>query len=362
MHVMYGKFIFLSVLLLATSALLACQPADSAQAKVDNYLYRLANSLDTPAPEYSNTQLAHLPLYPSRKQRRYELASSSIHLLEFLRLSQCELQRHIGQRNSSLGQVMPATQVLIYEVNFIVLAQQCLTQLTDDNNLKISLLAVLQQKQQQLDKVMWNASFASDEFAQLFSMSSQPLSSSAIKQPALLLNNALKQLLHVHQQLAPYARQHGQPNPTLLRDLGATEDAYRVLAASKRLGELRLSMRLMVESLVKADAIIHQRLGQRPLCLQAQANSQYNIVETVFEKYYIGDIQPYVAVLHQQAGAIFNLLEQLLTLQQPTDDFLLFWTRVYTSDASEWRQFERAIATHTRSWQQLLTQCGQLPT
>lgn len=334
----------LSILL---ASLMACKAKNSPSAILDNYLYRLSNSLKLPQPDVLSA--SPLPAFPSRRELLRPIESSSINLIEFLKLSTCELQRHIGQRNSSLGSFMKGSQQLLYEYRFIELAEVCLRTLDTAEPLAQKLAQVLQLKQQQLPLVRWNSVFASEEMITLFSLGATPLSSSAIALKPVELITALNDI------------------NTFLTENTLTEaqveNAYSVLASSKRMGELRLSMRLLRDYLTVADTLLTTRIHEKPLCFKQQPSAQFQVVEAVFLKFYIGEVQPYIAQLHQQAQLLFTEFNHLLeasSLPQP-DSFLTFWEEVYVGDDSEWQRFDQAIKTHTQYWQGLLKQCGKLP-
>ena len=129
----------------------------------------------------------------------------------------------------------------------------------------------------------------------------------------------------------------------------------------KYIGELRLSMAMAISKLAQADALLNQRLTQKPLCYNQQANQQSKIVNNVFFKFYIGEVQPMLAQLHQQGKAVFGLIDKLQKHMATPDLFTEFWAEVYTAEDSEWQDFNAAIAKHTKSWQDLFNQCGGLP-
>lgn len=337
--------------LLSISLLSSCQPRDSAEYIFDNYLYRLSNSLQVNrADDFVTTPLL---LYPSRREIEKDIPSININLIEFLRLSDCELQRHVGQRNGGLGRVMVSTQQLIYDAKFLALAQQCLAQLSPDSSLASTVELAYQHKKKYLPDSVWNATFASKEFAYLFSLGTKPLSSATVSEQPRALVDALSQLTEGYKNLLHY-----HPSETFLENI---ESHYQIIESSKRLGELRLSMRIMIDTLQQADQLLLARIEQKPLCRNQQSNAQFTIVSNVFYKYYIGEVQPYISALYRQSKAIFLAVDGLLALQQTPQELTSFWNEVYGDDNSEWQRFNKAIKIHTLHWQSLLKQCGKLP-
>jgi hypothetical protein len=329
----------------------ACESRDSAAYIFDNYLYRLSNSLQVKRETVGiATPLAS---YPTRRDLQVKTPRININLLDFLRLSECELQRHVGQRNGVLGRVMESTQQLIYDAMFLSLAKQCLVQLQAGSTLANMLQTAYDHKSQHLSASVWNATFASKEFNYLFSLGAKPLSLTAVKEQPLQLNNALAKLTQGYRRLL-------KKEPTEIF-LTAVESHYQIIESSKRLGELRLSMQAVMHTLQQADSLLLARIQQNPLCQKQQGNSQFTIVNTVFYKYYIGQVQPYIAALHQQSNSVFLEMDELLAIQYVPVSVVYFWGEVYKNDNSEWQRFDQAVKTHTLNWQELLKQCGKLP-
>ena len=329
----------------------ACQSSKSSSHLWENYLYRLTNSLEverSPLPE-----VPLLPPYPQKSQLEHPIPSIHISLLEFLRLSQCDLQRYIGQRNSSLGQLMEASQKWIYEVEFIRLARQCLEVLPPSSEDYGRLQQVVDQKVVLLPLVAWNATFASPEFSYLFSLGAQPISIEQARINPVELKEAIG-------RLAVNVTNSSQHHYHLF-DGHSLESHYAVIGSRKQVGALRLSLQQAVIALHQADSLLRQRLGNKPLCFNAQANPRFRTVNTVFRKYYIGQVQPYLAQLYRQAEDIFYALNDLYLSQKATEPFNIFWQQVYVLNNGEWHKFQRAIKSHTVLWQRLLTQCGELP-
>jgi len=246
----HNRFCLGFVLVLSFTFLNACSSRHTPEGIFDNYLYRLHNSLEIQSPKTTvnaavNREITQLTRYPQRKTLLYHLDESSINLLDFLRLSQCDLQRHIGERNSSLGKLQKDSQRFIYDIEFIRLAELCIDDLSPDNPLRELLQKATNNKQQQLPLLLWNASFASEEFSYLFSLSTEYLSAKAI--------DSIARMIGENENLSGVKQS----------DL---EAALALFASSKHMGEVRRSMALVTESLSLADKLLRQRLNQRPLC------------------------------------------------------------------------------------------------
>lgn len=353
----HRRFFYATVLCLFIALILsACSNRQTPEGIFDNYLYRLHNSLEidekklTLEPVLAEA-ISILPRYPKRSSLLHSINTSSINLLEFLRLSQCDLQRHIGERNSSLGKLQKDSQRLIYDIEFIRLAKACIEILEADKPLRNVLQSAVKDKQTQLPLLLWNATFASEEWVYLFSLSTNFISA---EQPPQKPNNLYEAFETLERQIG------GDKNLTRI-DLSDFEAVLAIITSRKYLGELRRSMALIQTGLSQADALIKQRIDQRPLCRKSVPNAQFAIVNNVFRKFYIGEVQPYLASVYQQAEISLQHIDQLLALQTIPDTYHSFWLSVYKSDNSEWQKFKYSIQNHTENWQALLKQCGRLP-
>lgn len=338
--------------LLLCLVLASCGSPKSAEAVFDNYLDRLSNSLDVDRD--NDPTPSALRRYPLHRELLQTTAATKINLLDFLKLSSCDLQRHIGQRNSSLGMFLEPSQRLIYEYKFIDLGDACLQTLELDSELYKLLKESLTIKREQLAMVRWNAVFASDEFSVLFSLSTEPLN---VEEAMLEPTELYGALDDIHQYTSASAMSSA--------DEFALEQAFSVVVSSKRLGQIRHSLQLSQLFLAAADKLLASRLATRPLCFNERPNQKFDVVQTVFLKYYINEIQPYIAKLHQQSEPLLKRIERLSRQLNKDQKMSLvfddFWSGVYLNEDSEWQSFNAAIKQHTINWQQLLTQCGRLP-
>ncbi|WP_345419963.1 DUF3080 family protein [Halioxenophilus aromaticivorans] len=343
-------------LLLLLLCLAGCQPKEPVDAMLADYQGRLARTLDvdsSPVGEHP------LPRYPSRRELSQALTPVKIDLLEFLRLSQCDLQRLVGSRNASLGRVMSHSQRWLYEARFLTTGDLCLQLLLRDPE-KVEMQSILQQALQQKraerQRVTWNATFASLEFQSLFSAAGQPLP---------LLSQRPSELVSALQQLRwQVQRWHS----TDVAPEANFEQLYQVLGADNWLGQLALTLVTVNNRLQTLNTIQQQRLQGRALCFNARSNPDAEAMNTVFFKYYIGQVQPYLARVSQYGTAVINEMAGLAALS--ADDsaeqqlWRQYWQAVFdpTDDNSQWSQMQRLLAQHTKHWQQQLQQCGLMPT
>lgn len=334
----------------------ACTDQQSLESSMENYRYRLANVFQIEFQSLPSPPL--LPQYPSRRDLQLPLQPIAVNLLEFLRLSRCDLQRLIGKRNSSLGRVMADSQKLIYHQRFISLAEICIRQLRELNNesLAAKVESARHIKVADTPAAVWNASFASQEFQELFSVAASPLTLPEAQQDAAVLVGAIETLGRL---LALSS----------VLDSGELEAQYAVIGSDKYLGRLLRSQWQLSHELDSLSDQIEQTLAARPMCLKPQPTAQAKVMQRVFLRFYIGEIQPYISGVYRQ-GRDFNvLIEALLNtmfrernIAQP-EPFAAYWRQSWSEHNPEsiWSRFNVSVQRHTQLWQNVLEQCGLRP-
>lgn len=338
-------------------SLTSCKQADLAESMFDRYQSRLSNALNLTLADRSTIELQE---FPSRRELTIELVAQSIDILEFLELTPCQLQRLIGERNSSLGQFMSHSQRWIYEAEFIQLLQECLAYLEihePEDDLTQKLTQVLVDKIQQRPNVVWNALWASNEFHNLFSVASKSLEPNSQKPSELIA--ALQQL---NKSKADWLNRKIIPSQNI-------EFNYQVIGSEKYLGKLLLSIKLALSRLNVLNDAMTDRLNARPLCFSQQKNRQAGVLENVFLKFYIGEVQPYLALIHQSTKPLVLELELLnVDLMDSKNspqvvEFNRYWQSNWSVENPDslWSRFNRAVGLHTQLWQKQLDQCGLLP-
>ena len=352
-----GKWLFGTLLLLLINGCDQHTP----DAMLDDYLNRLANSLNREAaPSSADTQL-HIPRLPTRKQRRLEIQELRTGLLDSLELRHCGLLPLIAERNSSLGKVMRPSKLLDYELRFFAQLQPCYLRDLQapilDEKFSSLLTQIYRSKRSGLKAVYWNAVFGSEAMERNLSLSRAALE--------LNQNSGYSDSLRALQQLAALAPLAiTPPKPFgLPENLTQLETAYAQLHHSEYGSRLLTSLALITDTLNRATLTINAAENQRPLCPLGRSTTQAGYVHNVFQRYYGAKVQPYLARTHRQGKPWLEQLAQLAATATPTPEWqsyrdLLLATE---SDIAVWGQFELAIRRHTHSWQQLLGSCGLMP-
>ncbi len=331
-----------------------CNPFNEAEPMMEEYLERLGRVLDTP-PVAIPADLPEASTIPRRRDRVLDMPDLELGMLDFMSLYGCELQYVVGERNSVMGRVMQPLNRLRYEVRFIQAAEECVTQV-DDEELEQTLLSAIESKQTTLPIAMWNATWGVEEVERLLTLSKGFYPVAPDVNPVSELTRDLAQLNQTVAALS--AEQFEVP----LDDLGQIHQRWQ---AEFRAGQIINSARLLTATLDAGTATIKARLEERPLCLNSRPNNQSEIVRNFFFNIYIGEIQPYMSDVSRARDSLIVALAELADRQRDVmPESFERWYQRHLSDQAEvslWRQLDRAMMEHTRHWQDLLAQCGMRP-
>ncbi|MCM0612512.1 DUF3080 domain-containing protein [Marinobacter sediminum] len=332
--------------------LTGCNPFSEARPMMDEYVERLARVLET-EPRFSDLQ--PVSQIPRRRERVLSMPELDIGMLDFLSLYGCKLQRVVGEKNSVMGRVMQPLNRLRYELNFIREARECLPEVEDEELIE-ALESAIEGKRDSLPIAIWNATWGVEEVESLFTLAKGEYPVAPEGNPVSDLVIELKQLNEAVSALL------GGDLDTPLVFAGAVHQRWQ---AEYRAGQLINSASLLITRLNDATALIRQKLEGPPLCLNGKPNDQSDIVQGMFFSVYIEKIQPYMGAVQQARATLIEplaaLAEKQSSVMPPGFDswFLRHLSR--TGEKSLWRQLDEAMMRHTRSWQELLEQCGLRP-
>ena len=346
------RVLLCGLLLLWTTS---CSRDGTVKVVLDNYVYRLSNvfAIDFDFAEFEQS----VARYPKRSDLQLTLSTSSINLLDFLRLSQCDVQRHIGANNSSLGKLAPASQNLLYELEFVRLARQCLAereQRGERTKLDDTLSDAVVLKVGERSLMQWNASFASVEFQQLFSYQSSMATASLTASPSELLA-ALSSISEFYRASQVEAK---------IVHSDDFEQSLAVIGSVNYMGQLQGVMLLFNNVLPELSERIRLAQQNRAICPTGNVSPRGKIMHNVFLRFYIGEVQPLLSQLVQRIEALraeIAALRAAMPLTSPSA-FDAYWQRVWSlAPSSEYGMLKHNIAEHTRMWQDNLSQCGLMP-
>ncbi|MHB0777436.1 DUF3080 family protein [Halomonas sp. WWR20] len=335
--------------------LVGCGSPSEADALWIDYQRRLANTLDITAPVPHPPR--NLEAFPSREARLFDIAETRQGMLEVYALRECGIISAVAERNSQLGRTALPSQRWVYEQTMWRMLRDCweadiASHLSQDARQRLQ--ALLMTKTQQLPRLSWNALFDSQEWVQNFSRASQPLSPEtdlAFSQARLALDYLRHATLH-------------QFDPTWRLDSNTLESHLQVLQNTAWTARLLRALLLASQRLDEASDALQARLAERPICYLGHSNPSAERLYNVFMRYFIGQVQPYLAELQRSSrlwlGGVNGLLEAHSVSRPAIDRYRHVWLSIDNPAAPQSR-FQAALERHILLWQDVWRSCGKLP-
>lgn len=326
--------------------LCACS-RDQSEWRFEDYHARLARSLKL------DTGFTAEALEPARLPRKRLLqrpqADVRISMIEFLSLYNCTIHEIIGQRNSVLGKVAPASQRLFNDLSLLHHAPACVASLRADGRTELAdtLSDALEMKRQGLAGAIVNATLASDEFTGLWQipdrLDTYPVNNGSETGSALAYIES-----EVSRWLAGDYRHDASRFESALGTLRYGQAGHLIRAAA-----------LSKAGVDAANRLVQQRQAGRPLCYGGKPSDQGRILRRVIDGYFVGEIQAWLA----RVNAIrYRLLTPVRALE----------THLASAEAPAYRQWRErrdeqllwlssATKSHVQTVRPLLASCGLLP-
>ncbi|MES1929459.1 hypothetical protein SADO_09382 [Salinisphaera dokdonensis CL-ES53] len=329
-----------------------CSAADSPGARFDDYLDRLARTLDREIPvQPAPTRTG----YPPRRALLQPIDTPRTGWIGFFQLNRCGLMNLVSERNSILGRVAPPQALLAYESQVLEGLVDCRAEQAedaDDAEFLARLVTLIARKQANRAPTIWNETWASEAMAHLFSVAG----GDAGLQPSLAGRGSRQALARLAERIAAF-----NTGETIARDELAT--IYETLDATEYGGALQIAALEAAAALEQATALLNARLADRPLCFNQRPNRRARVLRTILLDIYGQGVQPYLADL-VRAGRLWRdatgrLIEVQSTLL-PTA-FETYRRETLSSDHGVWERLSKAIETHTERWQDALGQCDLMP-
>lgn len=320
------------VLLSSLCTLTACLEQDEARAQFENYHTRLANVLDTePLALESSPYIA----LPRKRDLVVPLEDVRMGVLDAYELRECGLFQLIAERNSILGKVQDAFHRLSYETQLLATITSCLAGI-ESESLRNQLLDVQQQKQAQYPKVYLNTVTGSDAWRQQLT----PISATMIAPDAPFPHS--EALLAIN-SFSGITNNNG--DITALQEPIEKQRYLGTLFYS--LDESRRWLEATTKQLYRDDASV--------ICGQNRNPTRLNYLRNVFDKFFVGEIQPYLAKLNALYLDAQPALEQLNQSTIGQNAFDAYRKAYFAGD--HYRAFRHAVKDHVQYWQQLFKRC-----
>ncbi|MGH1363576.1 MAG: DUF3080 family protein [Calditrichia bacterium] len=347
------KHLILSLVSSVISLMLLCSCGRQSPDYATNYMRAVSSTCEKQLISIEEPQLAPYPRQRDLKQQQEEL---SISLVDFFSLGDCDLQELIAERNNALGRVMAPSKKLIYEHQFLLRAIRCMSVLKMDSVSNAALINELGKaiavKQRNRPVNFWNATFASPEFTDFFSLANAP--------------QANETSVHVAQEalnsISNFYPSFGREDIPI--DL---EPAYQALQTSNAIGAVLKRLNRFTFILNTTSAALESRAQNTEPGRSTTVESKEIALQLVriFKSYYIKRIQPEIAQYNNYANLLFPALQKFVELPEliGTEAFQAYYNQQLnpTADNTVLAQFREATLRHSRAWQIVLDECGLQP-
>lgn len=304
-------------------------------AELKDYQLRLNRvlALNAPAPTPITS-----PAFPAKSALQQPLPELRIDLLDAFATRSCGLDMLIAERNSSMGKVFTASKRLHYELRFLASLENCLQQRWQEP-LQSQLVAIYQQKQQSIGIALDNMLQTDDTLRKRWLAANRGVTAGSATGFTESLG-ALQQLLDLKQAISRqdwYSASQIDP-----------EQALAILYRSAFFSELQFSLRYANSWFAAVNPELFN-IDPASLCPRGQTE-QLSILSKVFRKYFIGEVQAYLAELSRYQQQSWPLL---LALYQDSA-MLPVLTERYATQAE---QLQQQLLQHVAWYQQLNQLC-----
>lgn len=316
------------------------------------YLERLARVLETPLAA-STTQPLGAPAFPPPAVLRQPFAVADLNWLEFARLHRCDFGDLVGYRNSGLGRVMDDYERLRYELRLRTALNRCLAGVpTAPAPATAELLKrLLEQKARDVTIAYGRLAFASDDFSRWLRL---PAAAASLK-PA---SQAKPMPLSVLQTLAAQSQRLKDGEADVLLERQVLDAALGKLSASGG-GGTALAHWVWVEQQLQTAVTLLGDAGTR-ICRNGQPTPRARRLKRVFQRYYVGELQPELARRVNPHRPWVESLDQWLKRSGYDNSELEAWRRAAVAvdhPGSLWSRTRQAFKDHATAWQQLAQAC-----
>lgn len=349
-NVKVGKRMFLFGLLVSLPLVSGCfgQPKPPGE----EYLARLARVLDTTPSDVRILPVAR----PSKTSLSLPIPQQSIDLLDMLSITGCALANTLGEKNSSLGKLSLPSQQMRLESEFLLKAPDCIRSLQADKPLLAQRLqAAWQSKYDARLAIWWNAWVSGDEWQAFASASARPLA--MFREPSGNMKGAEHQsrTLSALEQALEQGQRWQQGDVS--HQSAHVESVLKTLLDGESLGRWQTSQARQTELLLQATRMMDDRLDQRPPCPVGRRTPLAERTFNVIQKFYIGELQPYMTTSDKFGRALLEKLRQIAEVQPPPEAYR-DWLDQLTDSRT---RFQQASKLHVASLSRFMQSCGLQP-
>jgi hypothetical protein len=308
----------------------------------EEYKTRLSAVINTPPaePKLENVNFPKVHLSEPKHH---------ISILELGSLAHCKLATLVAKRNNQLGKTQVPSERFKYQIRFLILANECLTDpLTTDESLKQTLAAAMLEKQQTLSDDFEYMLFNESELKGLLQLTSYylPVDNKAYSSFSAL--EAITLLTSISEKIHRQAYSDIDPN--------SLTDALEKLHQNQFIKRLLSSARLQIAYNQQLTQWLSQFDYTVTVCQPGKNKNEAQILNAVFNKFYLNRIQGYQADLTGQLEKASPLLFLLLKNHEKIADLV-----DAQSQSSLLNQLKQTSKEHVIWWQNFYKACDIKP-
>lgn len=335
-----------------------CGGTRSPEKFLSQLLDRIANVTELTLNPMDRTNV--LPSYPRPRDLMLSVEDIRVGFATYIGLGRCGLVGEVSARNSSLGKLQSPTARLLYERRFLYQLKSCIQDLKQSNKedqkkFLAEVQSIADRKTAILPTVFWNATFGSPEFRVLLSTHAKPL--------PMRSEVSATDLVAAMGFISRQAPEHQVDQDPIAES--TLESRYYVLQSSRLIGQLLQGMVVTTDYMVRGSELLETVAEERRICPMGRKTVKGDYLFNVFEKFYIGEAQPYISLIHTQTRPLVEVIRELVAKQttEIPEAFHIFYDQTLNpkAESSAWFMFNQAIARHTKAWQSVLRQCDLMP-
>lgn len=349
----------ISLILVALCSIISgCGQSRSPEKFFNQLLERISNVTEISAHPMEISQ--SLPYYPRPREITLPVEDIRVGFSTYIGLGRCGLVGEISARNSSLGKLQAPTARLLYERRFLRQIKGCIQDLRQSNDQDQKRFLgevehIAERKTSLLPTIFWNATFGSPEFRTFL----------GIHQDSLPMQSDISstELVSAVRFISAQGLELELDQDSV--DQSDLESQYFLLQSSRLIGQLLQAMLVATDYMHKGSELLESAAEQKKLCPLGRKTIKGDYLFNVFQKFYIGEAQPYLSLIHTRARPLVEAIHQLVKEERveiPTS-FETYYDQTLNpeSEGSVWNNFNRALSRHTLAWQSVLKQCELMP-
>ncbi|MBQ4845549.1 DUF3080 family protein [Pseudoalteromonas sp. MMG005] len=287
----------LALISLSIFTLTGCSPQPSEI--YHEYQNRLSTALNSTTPDIPDSRSLHHPNVTR------PTSTLSISIIELASINHCRLSQTIAKRNNQLGKVQLPSEALKYSVQFVQQANECINSGQTNNPLiKDKLLEARREKQHQLNLFFEHMLFSERELKQFTHLAATEVSFDRHSELQNQTLEALAQLVQLKQLLSQKDK---------IENLEATEitTVLKKLHKNAFVQRVITSARQQVLLNQATSAWLHTVDIENTVCPSGKNKQKAHILNNIFSKYYLGQLQGYQAQLTSMLQKVSPFLAAL---------------------------------------------------